>query len=105
MRQRSSGRGYDPPVSNPPRLKRIPEPETSPADKARVRVSKIPRPDGMLQCPRCGGRTVLTARAGVIVKDGRVAERGTLLEKDVCGDCWPTRVKMVPGGQGPKLVR
>lgn len=92
-------------MSKRPHLTRIPEPETSPADKIRVRVSKIPRPDGMLQCPRCGGRTVLTARAGVIVKDGRVAERGTQLATNACGDCWPDRVTMVPGGQGPKLVR
>lgn len=86
-------------------MKLLPDPEPSPADKVLSRVKRIQRPDGMLQCPRCGSRTVLTARNGVIVKDGRVVARGTTIANEVCADCWPVRIQMVPGGQGPKLVR
>lgn len=102
---RSGGLVYDPRVSNPPRLKIMPDPELTPGDQVRTRVKRRQRPDGLLQCPKCGGRTELTARAGVFVKEGKIVNRGTIVEKHVCADCWPTRVKMVPGGQGPKLVR
>lgn len=71
------------------------------------RVKRRPRIDGLLQCPRCGSRDVMTIRNGVIVKDGRRVTRGTVIESGACAQCWMrgVTVQMVPGGQGPKLVR
>jgi hypothetical protein len=85
----------------------LPDLELSPADKVLSRVKKQPRPDGMLQCPRCGSRDVINIRNGVIVKAGRQTFRGTQIVKDACGLCWKkgATIQMVPGGQGPKLVR
>lgn len=85
----------------------LPDPEITPADQVRRRVKLQPRPDGLLQCPRCGSRSVLEIRNGVIVQDGRRVQRGTVIEKDACAECWKRgdTVQMVPGGQGPKLVR
>lgn len=105
MRRRSGGQGYDPRVPPKPSLTILPDPELTPADKVRTRVKRQRRPDGLLQCPKCGGRTEMTARAGVFVQDGKITNRGTVVERHVCADCWPLRVRMVPGGQGPKLVR
>jgi DNA-directed RNA polymerase subunit RPC12/RpoP len=65
----------------------IPSIEPDPNEKARQRVRKMPRPDGLLQCNRCGSRTVLNTENGVVVKDGR-RRNGTKIETDVCADCW-----------------
>jgi hypothetical protein len=64
----------------------LPDPVMSPADKVLSRVKKQPRPDGMLQCPRCGSRDVINIRNGVIVKAGRQAFRGTQIVKDADAD-------------------
>ncbi|TKR55329.1 hypothetical protein D7I39_10925 [Allopusillimonas ginsengisoli] len=67
-------------------LKLVPPREPTPSEKLLERVKKRARPDGMLQCNRCGGRTLMTLTHGVIVKNGR-KQRGTIIEKDVCYDC------------------
>jgi hypothetical protein len=69
------------------KLHLVPPAEPTPREKVVQRVKSAPRPDGMLQCNRCGSRTVLNTENGVIVKNGR-RQRGTRIDKDVCADCW-----------------
>lgn len=89
------------------RITLIPSPEASPAEKVLSRIKRLPRPDGMLQCPRCGSRSVLQIRSGVVIKGGKRAFRGTAIVTDGCAQCWKRGddIRMVPGGQGPKLVK
>lgn len=68
-------------------LKLVPNTDLSPAEKVRQRIKRHARPDGMLQCNRCGGRTVMTATNGVTIHKGRKAG-GTVVAKDVCADCY-----------------
>lgn len=82
----------------PPTLHLVPPAAPTPAEEMRERIKKMPRPDGMLQCKRCGGRLVLNTAAGVVIENGRRKFRGTVIDKDVCGDCWKLGiiVPMVP---------
>lgn len=52
-------------------------------EKVRRRVRRMDRAPGMLQCNRCGGRTVATIRAGVTD-----TVRGTVIHKDICAECY-----------------
>lgn len=66
-------------------------------EKVRCRIKKMDRPPGMLQCNRCGGRTVATIRAGV-TETGH----GTLIHKNICAECYkrglivPMNVELKP---------
>lgn len=62
--------------------------KTAPDDTERIRqrVKAFVRPDGMLQCNRCGGRSAVTAINGATVKNGRV-QGGTVTDKLVCDEC------------------
>ena len=51
------------------------------------RVKAMPNPDGAWQCNRCGCRTSLTTENGVTTRNGR-KQRGTIISKDVCAQCW-----------------
>lgn len=51
------------------------------------RVKKMPNPDGVWQCNRCGCRTVLATENGVTTQNGR-KRLGTVIDKDVCAECW-----------------
>nr|MBF0683757.1 hypothetical protein [Pseudomonas sp.] len=85
-------------------LRLVPTPETvSPDEKVRQRIKKMVPPDGMLQCKRCGGRTTMTAKTGVAIKNGRKTG-GTTVEKDVCLDCYVQGVycPMMPGLESVK---
>lgn len=68
-------------------LKIVPPTEPDAKERVRQRIKRMPRPDGMLQCNRCGCRVSLTTVSGAIVKDGR-KQGGTVLTKDVCAECW-----------------
>lgn len=68
-------------------LRLVPKTEPDAIERLRQRVRAMPRPEGMIQCPKCGGRTMLTTVNGVEIKDGRKT-RGTVIDKDVCADCW-----------------
>jgi hypothetical protein len=71
----------------PAKLQLVPATAPTPVERIRQRLKAVPRPDGMLQCNRCGGQSMLTERAGVIIKNGR-RNRGTVIVKDVCAACW-----------------
>jgi ssDNA-binding Zn-finger/Zn-ribbon topoisomerase 1 len=80
----------------------VPPTEPSSADGVHLRAKKAPRPDGMLQCPRCGCRTSLTTINGQVVKDGR-KQGGTKIDVDECAECWKrgAHVSMLPTGPKP----
>jgi hypothetical protein len=65
----------------------VPQSAPDAKEAVRLRIKRMPRPDGMLQCNRCGCRVSLTTVAGAIVKNGR-KQGGTVLKKDVCAECW-----------------
>lgn len=68
-------------------LEIVPPSQPSPAEQVRQRVRRMARPDGMLQCNRCGCLVSLTTVNGIVVEKGRKT-RGTVIEKDVCAECW-----------------
>lgn len=68
-------------------LKLVPKTPPSPAEEVRQRVKKMRRPDGMLQCNRCGSRTAVTVVTGAFLKNGRV-QGGTVTAKYECAMCW-----------------
>lgn len=53
------------------RLKLVEKPPLAPKEEVRRRVRRHPKPAAMLQCHKCGGREVVQAKAGVLVKDGK----------------------------------
>jgi hypothetical protein len=81
-------------------LRLVPPAEPEPKEKVRQRIRAMPRPDGMLQCNRCGSRTVLNTENGVVVKNGR-RNKGTKIDTDVCADCYRRGV-IVPMLSGVK---
>lgn len=82
-------------------LKLVPKSDPPPKEKIRQRVKQYARPSGMLQCNRCGSRTVMTATNGVFIKNGRKTG-GTIIEKDICATCYQLGV-ITP--MMPELVR
>ncbi|MGE8451551.1 MAG: hypothetical protein ACN6OP_13190 [Pseudomonadales bacterium] len=76
--------GYDLRMS---RLRLVPPTEPSAAEQVRHRVRRMARPDGTLQCNRCGSRTAVTVVTGAAVKNGRV-QGGTVLARYECAECW-----------------
>ena len=68
-------------------LKLIPPSAPGPKQALIERVKKFPRPPGLLQCPRCGSRTIMTSKNGVMIVDGR-KKHGTVIHQDVCADCY-----------------
>lgn len=69
------------------KLKLVPKTEPSDKEKALIKMRNRPRPEGMLQCNRCGCRGVLQIKAGVFLKDGK-KKGGTVIVKDICAFCW-----------------
>jgi hypothetical protein len=85
-----------------PTLSLVPRHQPDARDETILRVKKMPRPDGMLQCPRCGCREVLNTQAGVIITKGR-RKPGTKIAIDECAQCWKAglHVSMLPAGPKP----
>ena len=69
-----------------PKLTIVRSSEPTEKEKLTLRRKKIPKPDGMIQCNRCGGRTILNTVTGSFIKNGR-KQGGTKCDKDVCYDC------------------
>lgn len=47
------------------------KPPDTPAEQVRERVRKAPKPVGMIQCHRCGGREVIETKIGMLLKNGK----------------------------------
>lgn len=67
-------------------LKSVPKSDPPAAELIRQRIKRRARPDGMIQCNRCGGRTIMTTVTGAFIKNGR-RSGGTVTDKDVCYHC------------------
>lgn len=65
-------------------LKLVPQTEPSPAEKVRQRVKALPRPEHLLQCPRCACRTMKVEVTGAMLKGGKVTG-GT--KQYICSMC------------------
>lgn len=90
-----------------PKLTLVPKREPDAVEKVRLHAKAAPRPDGMLQCPVCGGRALLRIEVGVVIRKGR-RHRGTVIEKDICAICWrhrDARVVMRTGNEKPERVK
>lgn len=69
-------------------LRSVPPSKPTPAEKVILQVKKMPRPDGMIQCAKCGSRMLLTSTiSGAYIQNGR-RTGGTVIDKDVCADCY-----------------
>jgi hypothetical protein len=69
-----------------PKLTIVPPSEPTEKEKIYLRLKKMPRPDGMIQCNRCGGRTIMNTVNGAFIKNGR-KQGGTKCHKDICYHC------------------
>ena len=67
-------------------LRLVPPSPPTPADNLR-RVLHEARPDGMLQCNRCGCQASVTVVQGARVQKGRVSG-GTVTARHVCAQCF-----------------
>lgn len=98
-------------------LRLVPTTEQDAKTAVVERLKDIARPDGMLQCSRCGGRDTLTIRHGDRIVDGKI-KAGTVVEKGICPHCWkqgiivdliPPKPRIVsepkPRRTKPKLVK
>lgn len=52
-------------------LRLVPKREPDAVEKIRLRMRAHPKPDGMLSCPRCGGRAAARIETGIIIKNGK----------------------------------
>ena len=64
-------------------------PPTPPDAKTALieRVKAMDKPDGALQCSKCGGRQTMFLRSGDRIENGRI-KAGTVIEKGICPHCW-----------------
>lgn len=76
-----------------PKLTIVKPTEISEKEKVYLRIKSYPKPEGMLQCSRCGSRSSLTIKNGVMVKNGR-KQGGTIIEKDICANCWKLGIRI-----------
>ena len=81
----------------------VPPSPPSPKQAVIERIKAMPN-HGVLQCTRCGGRTVLTTTNGARIENGRY-QRGTLIDDRVCSECWRRGiwVPMIP--DKPRVVK
>ena len=68
------------------------------------RIKEMPRPDGMLQCSRCGGRDTMTIRNGDAVVNGRL-KPGKVIEQGICPHCYKRGVIVDLMPPKPKIVK
>lgn len=68
------------------------------------RIKDIARPDGMVQCSRCGGRDTMAIRSGDMVVGGRT-KPGKVIEQGICPHCWKAGVIVDLIPPKPKIVK
>lgn len=88
-------------------LKLVPKRDAEPAEAVRTRIKRMAKPDGMLQCPHCGGRATCRIEHGVVIANGK-RQRGTVTDKDICATCLEFRrikVLMRTGHERPEVIK
>ena len=68
------------------------------------RIKALPRPEGMVQCPRCGGRDTLIIRHGDRIENGRL-KPGMVMDHGLCPHCWRSGITMDLIPPKPKIVK
>lgn len=94
-------------MTEKPTLTIVPKRAPTPKEAVLERIKAMPRPEGMLQCPRCGGRTKLTIETGAMVVKGKL-KKGAIIHRDICAVCWKHRdvpVQMKSGLEKPEAVK
>lgn len=78
-------------------LELVPPAPPDRATQALERVKAVARPEGVLQCNRCGGRQTMSIRSGDRIEGGKI-KAGTVIEKGICPHCWKRgiTVDMIP---------
>lgn len=93
-------------MTEKPHLSIVPKRDPTPKEAVIERIKAMPRPEGMIQCPHCGGRAKLTIEAGAMVVKGKL-KKGTIIHRDICAACWKRRdvaVQMKSGLERPEIV-
>lgn len=83
----------------------VPPAEPDPKQAVLERIKAMVRPPGIVQCARCGCRTVLTTTNGARIDENGKYHRGTLIDDRVCYDCHRKGIwsPMLP--DPPRLVK
>ena len=69
------------------KLTLVPTVTPDPVQAVRERVKAMPRPEGWLQCNKCGSRTMFTAVNGSWIDGKGQYHRGTVVYDKLCLDC------------------
>lgn len=69
------------------RLSLVPASTPDAAQAVREAVKKMPRPPGLIQCPKCGSRSVMTVTNGALIDRKDRYSPGTVIHDRVCYDC------------------
>lgn len=85
-------------------LKLIPPAEPDEKQAAILRIKQLRRPDGLIQCPRCGSRTVMNTVTGAFYRDGR-KQGGTKTDENVCYHCHMKGITTFMIPDLPRLAR
>lgn len=101
-------------MTEKPHLSIVPKREPTPKEAVIERIKAMPRPDGALFCPQCGGMASATITSGAVVKKGRKSG-GTVIAKDFCLHCFaagvrkgfasPAYVQMISGRPKPETAK
>lgn len=84
-------------------LRIVPPSEPSPKEQVLRRVRAMDNPLSVLQCNRCGCRTMVTVTSGATLVKGRV--KGTVIERHVCAECWRRGIVVPMLPELPKRVK
>lgn len=74
-------------TDKPKHLSLVPPAEPDAKTALIERVKARYRPPGMLQCPKCGGRAVMTVVNGSWIDEKGRYQRGTMTHDRVCYTC------------------
>ena len=68
-------------------LKLVPPAEPNPKEAVIERIKAMKRHAGLLQCNRCGSRTVMSTWNGSMIDERGRYKAGTVIDDKVCHDC------------------
>ncbi|WP_133858391.1 hypothetical protein [Comamonas sp. JUb58] len=83
----------------------VPPREQTPAEKLLSGIKGIKPPPGVLQCAKCGSRTVMTTTTGASIDENGRYKRGIVCDDRICYHCHMRGVwsQMVP--DKPRIVK
>ncbi len=82
----------------------VPPTEPSPKQAVIERIKALPNARLLIQCNRCGSRSVLTITNGASIVAGRY-KRGTVIEDRICADCHRQGIRSFMLPDQPKIAR